>query len=120
MPKSRVELGLKFAGELLHALVFRKAADLHELDTAVARDEEGAFEQRRADTVALPWLLNAEGRLGLAPKNAQICDAAQHAVHEEAVNDRISAARRCGIGSNYVVGDGATETVTTAFSIQPE
>ena len=47
-------------------------------------------------------------------------EAARPEEAEEAVNDRIAAARRCGIGSNYVVGDGATETVTTAFSIEPE
>ena len=53
-------------------MVFHEAADLHELDAAVARGEPTAFKQRRADTVALPWLLNAEGRFGLAPENAQI------------------------------------------------
>ena len=50
----------------------------------------------------------------------QIGGAAQHSVHEEAVNDHIAAARRCGIGSNYAVGDCATETVMTTFSIEPE
>ena len=44
------QLGLEFAGELLHALVFHEAADLQELDAAVARGEQAAFEQRRADT----------------------------------------------------------------------
>ena len=36
------------------------------------------------------------------------------------MNDHIAAARCCGIGSNYAVGDCATETVMTAFSIEPE
>src|SRR5271166_4413690 len=113
-------LGLEFAGELLHALVFHEAADPQALDTAVTRGEQAAFEQRRADTQALPPLLDAEGDLGLALVEPQLGSAAQHSVHEEAVNDHIAAARCCGIGSNYAVGDCATETVTTAFSVQPE
>ena len=60
------QLGLEFAGELLHAVVFHDAADLQELDTAVARGEQAALEERRADTQTLPWLLDAEGGLGLA------------------------------------------------------
>src|SRR5271157_3095099 len=114
------QLGLEFTGELLHAVVFHDAADLQALDTAVARGEQAAFEECRADTQALPPLLDAEGDLGLAPVEPQVGGAAQHSVHEEAVNDHIAAVRRCGIGSNYAVGDYATETVMTAFSIEPE
>ena len=54
------------------------------------------------------------------PENAQIGNSTQHAVHEEAVQDHISAARRCGIASDYVVSDRATETIATAFSVEPE
>jgi len=43
------QLGREFAGESLHALVFRKATDLQELDTAVARGEQTAFKQCRAN-----------------------------------------------------------------------
>src|SRR5271166_6965222 len=79
------QLGLEFAGQLLHALVFHEAADLQALDPAVARDEQAAFEQRRADTQALPLLLDAEGDLGLAPVEPQISGAAKHSVHEKGV-----------------------------------
>ena len=65
-----------------------------------------------------------EGGLGLAPierpENVQIRSAAQHPVHEEAVHNDIAAVCRCGIGSNHIVGDRATETITTAFSVEPE
>ena len=71
-PEIEDQLGLEFAGELLHALVFHEAADLHELDAAVARGEPTAFKQRRADTQALPPLLDAEGDLGLAPVEPQV------------------------------------------------
>ena len=53
---------------------------MQELDAAVARGEQAAFEQRRADTQALPRLLDAEGSLGFAPverpEDAQIGGAA--------------------------------------------
>ncbi len=118
------ELGVEFAGELLHALVFRKAADMQELDSAIARGKQAAFEQRRADAEALPGLLDAECGFGLAPierpENAQIRGAAQHAVHEEAVHDDVAAVCRCRIGSNHIVGDRASETITAAFSVEPE
>jgi hypothetical protein len=52
---------------LLHARVLHEAAYVQELDAAVARGEQAAFEQRRADAQALPGLLDAEGGLGLAP-----------------------------------------------------
>ena len=61
---------------------------MQELDAAVARGEQAAFEERRADTQALPRFLDAEGSLGLAPverpEDSQIGDAAQHPIHEEA------------------------------------
>ena len=118
------ELGLEFAGKLLHALVLHEAAYVQELDAAVACGEQAAFKQHRADTQALPRLLNAEGGLGLAPverpEDAQIGGAAQHPIHEEAVHDHIAARRRCGIGSNHIVGDRGTETTMTAFSVEPE
>ena len=67
------------------------------------------------------WDNTDEGRhilIGVARYLAahSIGGAAQHSIHEEAVNDP-ARARRCGIGSNFVVGD--CETVT-AFSIEPK
>ena len=85
-----------------------------------ARGEQTAFKQRRADPVALPWLLNAEGRLGLAPENAQIGDAAQHAVHQEPVKDHIAAARSFGIASDRIVGNRGIKSITSAFGIEPK
>ena len=71
---------------------------MQKLDAAVARGEQAAFKQRRADTQALPRLLDAEGSLGLAPverpKDAHIGGATQHPMHEEAVQDNIAAVHR--------------------------
>jgi len=52
--------------------------------------------------------------------NAQIGRAAQHSVDEEAMHDNVTAVRRCGIGSNRIVGYRSTEPITTAFGIGPE
>jgi hypothetical protein len=53
------------------------------------RGEQAAFEQRRADTQALPPLHDAEGDLGLAPversDNTQIGGAAQHSVQRQII-----------------------------------
>ena len=62
--------GLEFSRELLHAPVFHEAGDLQGLHAAIARDEQAAFQQRRADAVAVPRLLNAEGRLGLTAERS--------------------------------------------------
>ena len=72
------------------------------------------------DTVALPGFLNAEGRLRLSLENAQIGDAAQHAIHEEAVKDHIAAARSCGIASDRIVCNRGIKTIASAFTIEPE
>src|SRR5690606_14839226 len=58
--------------------------------------------------------------LGLTAENAQVGNAAQHAVYEEAVKDHIAATRRRGIALDCVVCDPATETITAAFSVEPE
>ena len=47
------ELGIKFAGELLHALVSREAGYVQELDAAIACGEQAALKQRRAYAMAL-------------------------------------------------------------------
>ena len=69
--KIECDLSLEFAGELLHAPVVHQAADLQVLDAAVARGKQGAFEQRRTDTVALPWLLVRGRRLPCAFRSAR-------------------------------------------------
>ena len=84
------QLGVELARELLHALIVGEAGHVQRLDAAVARGQQRALEQRRADAVALPGLLDAEGGLGLArerrAERAQLGRAAQHAVDEEAVH----------------------------------
>src|SRR5580700_4215779 len=59
------QLGVELAGELLHAPVLGETGHVQELDAAVARGEQRAVEQRRADPVALPGLFDAEGGLRL-------------------------------------------------------
>ena len=39
---------------------------------------------------------------------------------EEAMHDNVTAVRRCGISSNHIVGDRSTETIMTAFTVEPE
>jgi len=62
------------------------------LDAAVARSQQGAGEQRRADTVTLPRRLDAECRLGLAcqrrAERTQLSGAAQHAIDEVTMHRR--------------------------------
>jgi hypothetical protein len=64
---------------------------LQQLDAAIARAQEGAFEQQGADTVTLPWLLDAEGGFSLAREHrtegAELSSPAQNAINEEAVDD---------------------------------
>src|ERR1700730_2332631 len=54
------QLGLELARELLHARIARKARHVHELDAAIARRQQRALEQRRADAVALPRRLHSD------------------------------------------------------------
>src|SRR3977135_4554715 len=84
------QLGLELARELLHARIARKARHVHELDAAIARRQQRALEQRRADAVALPRLLDAEGDLGHARKSRaqrlELGDAAQDSIDQEPVH----------------------------------
>ena len=66
LPKSKLSSRVELARELLHALVVGEARHVQELDAAVARRQQRAFEQRRADAVALPRLLDRERGFGLA------------------------------------------------------
>ena len=67
VPKSKVKVASNLLAGWLTAPVLHEPAYVQELDTAVARGEQAAFKPRRADTQALPRLLDAEGSLGLAP-----------------------------------------------------
>ena len=71
------ELGVELARELLHALVVGQTGHVQEFDAAVARREQRALEQRRADAVALPGLLDREGGFRLAREPAGRAAAAR-------------------------------------------
>jgi hypothetical protein len=64
-------------------------------DAAIARGEQRAFEQHRANAVALPRLLDREGGFGLAGQGradrSQLRGTAQRGVDEKAVNERVDA-----------------------------
>jgi hypothetical protein len=114
-PEIEGNVSFKFAGQMLHPPVLHQAADLEMLDATIACGEQSALKQCGANTMALPGLLDAERGLGLlqieGSDNAQIGGAAQHPVHEEAMQDDIGAARRSSIASDCVLGDCATEAI---------
>src|SRR5262249_48516989 len=93
--KIEAQLGIVFAGELLHALVVGEARQVQEFEAAVARGEQRALEQHGTDAVALPWLLDREGGLGLTchgrSDRPQLRCAAQRVVDEETMDERIDA-----------------------------
>src|SRR5581483_5128632 len=101
------QVGFELARELLHALVFGKAMHLQPLDAAVARGEERALEERRADPVALPRLLDAEGGFRLARQWSadapQLGCAAQNAVDEESMQHDARAARGLRVARDRLV-----------------
>jgi hypothetical protein len=51
---------MELARQLPHAQVFRKAHDVQPFDAAIARGTQRAFEESRADPVALPVFLDAQ------------------------------------------------------------
>src|SRR5262245_31530812 len=118
------QLGLVLAGELLHALVVGEARHVQEFDAAVARGEQRALEQHGAYAVALPRLLDGEGGLRLPhqrrTERTQLGRAAQRAVDEEAVDERIDAERKLGIVAHELVGHGAGEAVAPAVGIETQ
>src|SRR5262249_12734561 len=72
------------------ALVVGETCHVQKFEAAIARREQRALEQQRADAVTLPWLLDRERRLGLArhgcSNRPQFRSAAQRAIDEKAVN----------------------------------
>jgi len=85
----KFEIGFELAGKLLHAAVVDQAMHLQGLHAAVARAQQGPFEQHRADAMALPWLLDAEGGFSRPREKrsdgAQLRRAAQDAIDEKAM-----------------------------------
>ena len=68
---------------------------MQEFEPAIARGEQRALKQHGADAMALPRLLDRECRFRLArdrrSDRAQLGGAAQRALDEEPVNDRVDA-----------------------------
>src|SRR5262249_701109 len=89
-----------------------------------ARGEQTALEQRAADAMRLPWLLDRErgfGLLGKAlPERAQLCDAAQNAIDEEAVNHRVHTERELDVVGDERARHRAAKTIAAAPRIEAE
>ena len=122
--KIKMQIGLVFACELLHALVLCKAGHVQVPKATIAGGEERALEERRPDAMALPGVFNRECRFRLCPPRradgAQLGGTAQHIADKEAVNDRIEPKCELGIFAQEVLRDAARETVAPAFRIKAE
>ena len=118
------QLGGELAREILHAPVVGETGHVEPVDAAVARDEQRALEQRRADAVALPFGFDGEGDFGFArergAERAQFGCAAQHAVDKEAVHDRVEAERCCDVVLDEFVGHRAAETAVAAVAVEAQ
>ena len=92
------QLGVELARQLLHALVLGEAGHVQQAKSAIARGKQRAPQQRRADAVALPRLLDTQRRLGLArevrAKRPQFGAGAHHAVDKAAVHDGVERSDR--------------------------
>ena len=81
-------------------------------------------QQRRADAVALPRLLDADCGLRLARKahtqRPQLGGAAQHAVDEKAVDHGVQRLRQIGIFADELVGHAAAEPAVAAIRIEAQ
>src|SRR5215510_9172041 len=118
------QLRIKFAGELLHTLVVGETRHMQERNAAVAGSEQCARKQRRANTVALPRLLNAEGRFRLArdrhSDRAQLSGAAHCAVHEESMDNGIDAGGQCRIFGQEFVRYVTAKAIAPTGRIEPK
>ena len=94
------------------------------LDAAVARGEQRAVEQRRADAVALPGAFDAERGLGLAregrSQRAQFGCAPQHAVDEKPVHHRAQPEGRADVVADEFVRHAAAEPAVAAVGVEPQ
>src|SRR5262249_32628483 len=90
----------------------------------VARGEQHALEQRRADAVALPIFFDAEGGFRLrgerAAERAQFAGAAQGAVDEETVDHGFQADREVDVAADELVRYPAAEPVAPAFAVETQ
>ena len=118
------QIGVEFSRQLLHAPVVGKARHVQQLDAAIARRENCPLKQRRADAVALPRLFDRNRSLravgGRCAEHAHFGRAAQFAVDEEAMHDRVEAEGQVDEIGDELIGDAAAETVAPAFRVEPE
>ena len=95
---------------------------MQQSEVAVACGEQGAAEQRRADAVTLPCLLDADRGLRLARETGaerpQLGGAAHHSVDEETMHDGVERNRQIDIAANEIVGDAAAEPAVAARRIE--
>jgi hypothetical protein len=105
--------GLEFSRELLHAPVFHEAGDLQGLHAAIARDEQAAFQQRRADVLCHGFSM-LKAASASRPRIRKL--ATPRSTPSTKKPWRITR----GIVLDCVVSDPATETIAAAFSVEPE
>ncbi len=93
-------------------------------EAAIARGEQSAPQQRRADAMALPRLLHADRGLGLArkaqPERPQFGGATHCVADEKAVHDGVERTGQIDVTVDEIVGDGTSEAVAPAFGIKPQ
>jgi len=122
LPKSDLNSAANLR-ELLHAPVVGEALHFERGDAAIAGGEQDVLEQDRADTMALPLGLDAEGRFGFVRERRgrpQLRSAAQGSIEEKAVHDRPEVADAAGMLRNKVVTDRAGEAAVPAVGIEPQ
>src|SRR4029077_5958842 len=94
------------------------------LDAAIARREQCTLEQRAADTVALPWLLDRERGFRLVRETVaerpQFPEPAQHALDKESVHHGVKSARELGIVGDELIRHRAAETIAPALRIEAQ
>src|SRR5262249_24590506 len=118
------KLGVEFARQLLHAAIVGEAGHVQEAESAVARRQQSAAEQRRTDAVTLPRLFDAERRFRFArrarAKRTQFGGATHRSADEEAVDDGVEAGGQFDIVADELIRDAAGKTVTPALCIQTQ
>src|SRR5947207_15774576 len=97
---------------------------MQEAEATIARGQQGATQQCRADTVTLPLSFESEGGFGLARKSrskrTQLRGAAHRAADEKAVHHRVQTGNECDVVANELVGHPAGKTITPALRIQTQ
>src|SRR4029079_7079510 len=89
---------------------------------AVAGREQGAAQQRRADAVALPVVLDAERSLGLpaegGSQRAHLGVTPQNSLGEVTVHHSTQTERRLNIVTDEIIGYTGAKTAVAAREVQ--